>query len=29
MIPGTAPFKEFYADLHQLQVLDAPGYQNA
>jgi hypothetical protein len=24
MIPGTTPFKEFYADHPQIQVLDTP-----
>jgi hypothetical protein len=27
MIPIATPFKEFYVDHHQIQVLDTPGYQ--
>ena len=27
MIPSATPFKEFYVDHHQIQVLDTPGYQ--
>ena len=27
MISIATPFKEFYADHHQIQVLDTPGYQ--
>jgi hypothetical protein len=29
MIPVATSFKEFYADHHQIQVLDTPGYQSA
>jgi hypothetical protein len=28
MISIATPFKEFYADHHQIQVLDTPGYQD-
>jgi hypothetical protein len=27
MLPGATSFKESYADHHQIQVLDTPGYQ--
>jgi hypothetical protein len=29
MIPSATPFNECYAEFHQLQALDALGYQNA